>query len=60
MIKIFASKDNDRAIMVNEDGDILKAYGLNNVLCCYGFGLAETEELYETDKTDFDWTEEAR
>lgn len=56
-MKIYATKDFKRAIMMNDNGDIYKACGFTNVLCCEGYGLAEDEELYETDRTDFEWSE---
>lgn len=48
--------NGDRAIMV-EDGEIIAAAGLTNVLCCEPDGLIETEELEETSRTDFEWKE---
>lgn len=60
MLKVYASKDKTRAIMVDDERGIIKAYGLTNVLCCEAYGedgLIETEELERTNKLDFDWTE---
>ena len=48
--------NGDRAIMV-DDGEIIAAAGLTNVLCCEPDGLIETEELEETSRTDFKWKE---
>lgn len=60
MIKVYVSKDKTRAIMVDDERGIIKAYGLHNVLCCEAYGedgIIETEELERTTKLDFDWTE---
>ena len=46
--------------MVSDEKGIIKAYGLNNALCCevYGEdGLIERENLERTNKVDFDWSE---
>lgn len=59
-MKIFASEDKKRAILVNDDFDGIEAsYGFHNVLVCDPAGLIETEELHETDE-QFDWTEVPR
>ena len=56
-MKIYSSRSGfDRAIMV-EDESIIAAAGLKNVLCCEPEGLIETEELFETERKDFEWTE---
>lgn len=61
MMKIYASENRQRAIKVNEDREIVAAYGLKNVLCCEAdgeSGIIAMEELVEIDPaTEFDWSE---
>lgn len=64
MMKIYASENRMRAIKVNEDREIVAAYGLKNVLCCEADGengIIAMEELVEIDPaTEFDWSEIAQ
>lgn len=57
MIKVYVSVDKKRAIMVDDEKGIIKAYGLVNVLCCEAESLIETEELEETEERNFEWSE---
>lgn len=48
--KVFASEDLKRVLVVDsEDFTILDSFGLDNVLCCEGESLIETEELKEVE-----------
>lgn len=57
-MKIYSNIERTRAIMVDEDDNIIKTYKMPGAMVCVGSALAETEELEEIpEDEEFEWSE---